>query len=261
MRYPELEHRPAAVDGRRLHPMSQMPLPVRVAAGLAAVAMERARKLPQDVTEWPMTAVSTALQLSMRVQQRITELAIKGDEALAGLRQPEEEPPWAVFDEDLPDRPDLPGRTGDDIGDSFADDDRRLADYGRDESDDAWLAATEADAAIGPIDADDPFAPPAGPVGHTGGTPGTAGTTWTAQSAGAPHQTTDTVAPSGGHAGGGGPAALPGYPGLSLASVRARLRTLTVEQLEELLAYEREHGDRAEFVRMLANRIATVRSR
>jgi hypothetical protein len=82
--------------------MSPLPLPIRLAAGLAAVAIERARKLPQDVTEWPMTAVSQALQLSMRVQQRITELAIKGDEALAGLREPEEDPPWAVFDEDLP---------------------------------------------------------------------------------------------------------------------------------------------------------------
>src|SRR5215207_8315468 len=82
--------------------MSSLPLPIRLAAGLAAIAVERARKLPRDVSEWPMTAVSQALQVSMRVQQRITELAIKGDEALAGLREPDEEPPWAVFDEDLP---------------------------------------------------------------------------------------------------------------------------------------------------------------
>src|SRR5215468_7698747 len=94
--------------------MSPLPLPIRLAAGLAAVALERARKLPQDVTEWPMTAVSQALQTWMRVQQHITELAIKGDEALAALREPEEDPPWAVFDEDLPRssyrrRPEAPG--------------------------------------------------------------------------------------------------------------------------------------------------------
>src|SRR5215211_777264 len=85
--------------------MSQLPLPIRLAAGLVAVAVERARKLPRDVSDWPMTAVSQALQVSMRVQQRLTELAIKGDEALAGLREPAESPPWAVFDEDLPPQP------------------------------------------------------------------------------------------------------------------------------------------------------------
>src|SRR5829696_354276 len=97
--------------------MSSLPLPIRLAAGLAAIAVERARKLPRDVTEWPMSAVSQALQVSMRVQQRITELAIKGDEALAGLREPAEDPPWAVFDEDLPEpairRPTADPDTGD----------------------------------------------------------------------------------------------------------------------------------------------------
>ena len=73
--------------------MSPLPLPIRLAAGLAAIALERARKLPQDVSEWPMTAVSQALQVSMRVQQRITELAIKGDEALASLHETQEHPP------------------------------------------------------------------------------------------------------------------------------------------------------------------------
>ena len=81
--------------------MSSLPLPIRVAAGLAAIALERARKLPQDVSEWPMSAVSQALQASMRAQQLITELAIKGDEAIAALREAPEDPPWAVFDEDL----------------------------------------------------------------------------------------------------------------------------------------------------------------
>jgi hypothetical protein len=48
--------------------------------------------------------VSQALQLSMRVQQQVTELAIKGDDALATLRSPEESPAWATFDEDEPDQ-------------------------------------------------------------------------------------------------------------------------------------------------------------
>lgn len=176
--------------------MSTLPLPIRIAAGLAVVALERARNLPKDVTEWPMTAVSQALQVSMRVQQRITELAIKGDEALASLREPEEDPPWVVFDEDEPAPPV----------------------YLRPEVPEEPAASTE---------------------------------------------TADTPTPDGEHAGegvdGGGPGVLPGYPELSLASVRGRLRVFSLDELEELLAYERGHGDRPEFVRMLTNRIATVR--
>jgi hypothetical protein len=86
--------------------MSSFPLPVRVAAGLAATAVEQVRRLPTTLLGLPVTVASQALQASMRVQQQITELAIKGDEALAVLRTPEEQPAWATFDEDLPDADD-----------------------------------------------------------------------------------------------------------------------------------------------------------
>ncbi|MCI2421633.1 lipid droplet-associated protein [Saccharopolyspora sp. K220] len=85
--------------------MSSLPLPVRVAAGLAATAVEQARQLPTTLLGLPVTVASQALQASMRIQQQITELAIKGDEALAGLRTPEEQPAWATFDEDEPTEP------------------------------------------------------------------------------------------------------------------------------------------------------------
>jgi hypothetical protein len=80
--------------------MSPLPLPVRVAAGLVASAVEQARDLPRLVVEFPVTAVSQALQASMRVQQKVTELAIKGDRALGTLRPVEEHPTWATFDEE-----------------------------------------------------------------------------------------------------------------------------------------------------------------
>lgn len=38
----------------------------------------------------------------MRIQQHVTELAIKGDEVLGGWRVTEEQPAWATFDEDQP---------------------------------------------------------------------------------------------------------------------------------------------------------------
>ncbi|WP_406692670.1 lipid droplet-associated protein [Saccharopolyspora sp. ID03-671] len=85
--------------------MSEFPLPVRVAAGLAATAVEQARALPATLLGLPVTVASQTLQASMRVQQHITELAIKGDEALSVLRTPEEEPEWAVFDEDTAPEP------------------------------------------------------------------------------------------------------------------------------------------------------------
>lgn len=83
--------------------MRPLPLPLRLAAGLVAVTVEQARELPRRAVEFPVTAVSQALQVSMRVQQTITELAIKGDRALSALRPVEEKPSWATFDEDLDD--------------------------------------------------------------------------------------------------------------------------------------------------------------
>jgi hypothetical protein len=80
--------------------MSPLPLPVRVAAGLVVSAVEQARDLPRLVVEFPVTAVSQALQASMRVQQKVTELAIKGDQALGSLRPVEERPVWATFDDE-----------------------------------------------------------------------------------------------------------------------------------------------------------------
>ncbi|HWM01020.1 MAG TPA: lipid droplet-associated protein [Actinophytocola sp.] len=81
--------------------MKSLPLPVRVAAGLAVTAVEQARTLPAKLAGLPVTVASQALQVSMRVQQQVTELAIRGDEVLSGLRPVEETPEWATFDEDL----------------------------------------------------------------------------------------------------------------------------------------------------------------
>lgn len=97
----------SAAGVRQAGAMSSFPLPVRVAAGLAATAVEQARQLPTTLLGLPVTVASQALQASMRIQQQITELAIKGDEALAGLRTPEEQPAWATFDEDEPTEPEV----------------------------------------------------------------------------------------------------------------------------------------------------------
>src|ERR1700741_717834 len=81
--------------------MKSLPLRVRVPAGLAVPAVEQARTLPAKIAGLPVTVASQALQASMRVQQQITALAIRGHEVLAGLRPVEETPEWATFDEHL----------------------------------------------------------------------------------------------------------------------------------------------------------------
>lgn len=87
--------------------MNPLPLPVRVAAGLVATAVEQARELPRQIVEFPVTAISHTLQVSMRMQQKVTELAIKGDRALGTLGAPDDVPAWATFDDEEP-----PAHTG-----------------------------------------------------------------------------------------------------------------------------------------------------
>lgn len=83
--------------------MAPLPTPVRAALGLAAVAVEQARKFPDRAVELPVLVVSTALQFSLRAQQRYAELAMRGDDVLGRLREPPEEPPsWATFDDETP---------------------------------------------------------------------------------------------------------------------------------------------------------------
>jgi hypothetical protein len=84
--------------------MKPFPLPLRVAVGLVATACDQARDLPRLLVEFPVTAVSQTLQASMRVQQKVTELAIRGDRALGALRPVEDKPSWATFDDEEPPR-------------------------------------------------------------------------------------------------------------------------------------------------------------
>jgi hypothetical protein len=80
--------------------MSQLPGPVRATLGLVVVAVDTARTLPDRVVELPVRVVSTALQASLRAQQRYAELTMRGDELLERWRGvPEEPPEWATFDE------------------------------------------------------------------------------------------------------------------------------------------------------------------
>lgn len=196
----------------------QLPLPVRVAAGLVATVVEQARDLPRLALDLPVTAVSQALQASMRVQQKVTELAIKGDRVL-GLGPPiEDEPAWATFDDD-----DAPARRNGRAGDEPA----KVT----------TLRSVDLFAAPGPVEPE-PTAPAPAPAA-------------TAAPA-APAAPAPSPAPE------DGPQVLPGYGSLTIPQLRGKLRHLRVDDLRALLAWEQAHGDRPPYVTMLSNRIATV---
>lgn len=203
--------------------MSYVPLPVRVAVGLMVTAVEQARKLPEQLAEFPVTAASRAVQAGMRVQQRVTELAIKGDQVFSLLRPVEDTPPWARFDEDAEPpqaRPEYP------------------------ESNSATIGGASRSKNSSPASA----RPEGGEVDEAD----------VARALTPSRGSADDATP---REGGVTPSALAGYDEMSLAQLRSRLRRFSLPQLVELLEHERSHQDRPAFVTMLSNRISTVRAK
>ncbi|HVV10953.1 lipid droplet-associated protein [Amycolatopsis sp.] len=257
--------------------MKPLPLPLRVAAGLAVTAAEHARELPKQVAGLPVTVFSQVLQFSMRLQQHVTELAIKGDEVLSSLRPVEEAPSWATFDEDLP--PAEEPRFGN------GNNGHRPVTVLRDVSDsapevsprDPWEQEEEA---LAEDHADGEFDSANGSVGdralgNAGEFDGSSDTSLgtdtslhtdtasisAASEAGRASGNSDAgqgAGVSGSTGAGSGPIGLTNYDELTLPQLRARLRRLSLGQLGELLAYEREHGNRPSFVGMLTRRIGNV---
>lgn len=219
--------------------MKPLPLPVRLAAGIVALAVEQARDLPRLVVEFPVTAVSQALQASMRVQQKVTEVAIKGDRALGALRPVEEKPSWATFDEDEPSTNGNGSGTVTSLRPQTVPQPRTRP-PGTRVTRTPPAAATPA----APKTAPGKAAPEAPPRPRTSQPVAVSREPKPAPAAKAPAADV--------------PAALPEYPELSIPQLRAKLRTLSLGDLRVLLAWEQAHGSRPPFVTMLSNRITTV---
>jgi hypothetical protein len=204
--------------------MNPLPLPVRIAAGLVATAVEQVRDLPRLVVEFPVTAISHTLQASMRMQQKVTELAIKGDRALRGLWPADEAPTWATFDDEEP-----PARNGDRNGASTV-------------------------TALRP-QPNRPAPPRRRPKPAVDDPPTTTAAEVADQTPAAGAQPADT-GPGADDA--SGPTVLPGYRDMTIPQLRGRLRKLSERDLRALLAWETAHDDRPPFVTILSNRITTV---
>ncbi len=209
-----------------------IPAPLRAAAGLAAVAVDEARRLPTRLASLPVVALGAALQASMRVQQRYAELIGRGDQVLSGLREPEEQPPWARFDED---EPSPNGRTaayrGEADGWAFADEE--IVDLAEDaDAYDEYMPAEHPEPVAGPTAGSNTATGPPGAERSSGG-------------AAAPAD--DEGLP------------LANYDRLSLPQLRARLAKLSADDLTALLEHERHHAARPPYLTMLENRLARLR--
>lgn len=198
--------------------MATAPYGVRLLIGAAVTFVEETRKLPQTLLMYPMTLVSQAAHIVMRMQQNVADLVIKGDETLDSLFPPkDEQPEWATFDEDVADQlpPALSGEA-----------DRERFTEGR-----FALYSTTPD----PEDADDPVTP-----AMRAGKP--AANNADNQAGPASVDVPDIAIEL-------------DYEALTLAQLRARLPSLRVADLDALLAYEGATRARAPFQTLLANRI------
>jgi len=256
--------------------MKPLPFPVRIAAGLVATAVEQARDLPRVVLEFPVTAVSQALQASMRVKQKVTELAIKGDRLLGTLLPVQEQPSSAAFDKDEP-----PSQNGastiterrpvrlptteprdeprGDLPKTDAVDARPVLPEAEDVPADAVTDESAAEKVIAEATATPVDSPKTTPVlddlppvlPEVEGVPADTVTNEVAAEEVIAQATATPVSPS-------EPPALSGYAEMPIAELRSKLDFLELDDLQTLLAWEMAHGERPPFVTMLTNRITAV---
>ncbi|WP_188069074.1 lipid droplet-associated protein [Mycobacterium pseudoshottsii] len=199
--------------------MATAPYGVRLIVGAATVAVEETMKLPRTILMYPMTLASQAAHLVMLFQQNLAELVIKGDSTLESLFPPkDEQAAWATFDEDLPDDANALEGSATALADSM-DADRR----------------TEGRFALYSVSDPAESRETSSPVRKTPAR----------QPKSAAKPSTEIPAVAG----------KLDYASLTLAQLRARLASLSVEDLEALLAYEQATKARAPFQTLLANRI------
>ncbi|TDZ81180.1 lipid droplet-associated protein [Mycobacteroides salmoniphilum] len=231
--------------------MIRPPFGVRLLLGVAATVLEETRKLPQAVLTYPMTAASQTVQNFMRFQQTVTELAIKGDETWENIFPPtDEQPEWATFDEDI-DELDAPEPDETQANAVYEDAAERMTQgrFALYSSEPTAPSAPEPVAAPAPEAEPEKAAPREAPVKKAAAKKAPAKKAAPA----APAEPADPNAPE--------IVVELGYHDLTLAQLRARLQSLSVGELEELLSYEDAHKARAPYQTLLANRITRAAAR
>ena len=230
---------------------TEIPEPIRAAAGLAATVLDQARQLPSSITGLPVRVAGLAMQASLRLQQHYAGLVVKGDELLTQIgRSDDAPPPWATFDDDLVDVADA---VTEGIGvDVTAADDASAS------------TAPAADVALPPLPGTTRRGSKRTPgsatrMGHAPSAFDLADDVPSASSAVPAAESPAPAAstPNGYSTTSGAP--VPGYDAFTLAQLRARLRTFDAATLHRLLNYEREQRARAPYLTMLENRASRSR--
>lgn len=219
-----------------------------MAAGVLVTTLDETKRLPTRIITFPMSAVSRGLQAGMRLQQNIAEMAIKGDEFFAPwCETAEEQPAWARFDDD---------EAVVAIPQTVTDTPKPAADAPVNKASVNKAPARKAPARkSAPIPAET-TADPATPSADSGrfalysSPPADLAETAAVKAATPPRTSAPTVA---------APeiAEYLEYDGLTLAQLRAKLRGLSSDDLQELADYERASRNRTPFVTMIDNRIAS----
>ncbi len=228
--------------------MIRPPFGVRLLLGVAATVLEETRKLPQAVLTYPMTAASQTVQNFMRFQQTVTELAIKGDETWENIFPPtDEQPEWATFDEDL-----------DELDAPEPDETQANAVY-----EDAAERMTQGRFALYSSEPTEPSAPEpaAAPTAEAEPEVAQAAPRKAPVKKAAAKQAAPAASPEPADTNAPDVVVELGYHDLTLAQLRARLQSLSVSELEELLTYEDAHKARAPYQTLLANRITRAAAR
>lgn len=252
--------------------------------------LEETRRLPTKVITFPMTAISRGLAAGMRLQQNIAEMAIKGDEFFAPMcDKAEEQPAWAHFDEDdapapLSEPAALTAVKSQVVEPAKAGEPAKSTQSATSTAPEKTTAPAKPAAKKTPAPAKKkpaaakkkPTAPkstapkPAAPKTDAAAAPEAAADAPGAPSAGSGRfalysSTPEDLAPGAPAA----PAARSGsvdapeiaeyldYDQLTLAQLRTKLRGLSSDELQDLADYERAARNRAPFVTMLDNRIAS----
>lgn len=224
-----------------------------MAAGVLVTTLDETKRLPTRIITFPMSAVSRGLQAGMRLQQNIAEMAIKGDEFFAPwCETAEEQPAWARFDDD---------EAVVAIPQTVTDTPKPAADAPVNKASVNKASVNKAPARKAPARKSAPIpaettADPATPSADSGrfalysSPPADLAETAAAKAAAPPHTSAPAVA---------APeiAEYLEYDGLTLAQLRAKLRGLSSDDLQELADYERASRNRTPFVTMIDNRIAS----
>jgi hypothetical protein len=238
---------------------SSVPKPVTACIGVVPTVLGGVRRLPQRAVQLPVIAVSTGLAHLDRARREYDELAERGERLVARLR-------GTSFD-DLEDRTEsaLPKPVAalyDKVEDTLED----VVDAVRNDPAPAVKKAAQAAKKTAKQAADRAEAEAAvqealpGTSGKGAPTPKATGPDSTRVDTAATPDVVQAVEQVAGST--EAPAAdelpLPDYDHMTLGALRGRLRSLTVDQLVQLRAYEKSKADRLPVVTMLDNRIAKL---